>query len=123
MPKRTCTVAGCARPHFARGLCAMHHTRWRRHRDLNAGWPEHDPTCTIPGCEREYHCRGLCEMHYTQQRREGAGMAPRPKARKPNAERKAAPAKPRRAPARPDYGGAGVPFIVWLERQKAQLRR
>jgi len=33
MGDRTCTVAGCAKPHRARGLCATHHQRWRHYGD------------------------------------------------------------------------------------------
>lgn len=29
--RRSCTVAGCGRPHHARGLCLAHYQRQRRH--------------------------------------------------------------------------------------------
>jgi hypothetical protein len=38
MPKGTpgrpaCTIDGCERPHYGRGWCNMHYTRWRTHGD------------------------------------------------------------------------------------------
>ncbi|MPZ64548.1 MAG: hypothetical protein GEU83_03185 [Pseudonocardiaceae bacterium] len=38
-PGGGCTVGGCGRPVRARGLCATHHERWRRHGD---------PTVVLP---------------------------------------------------------------------------
>ncbi len=34
-----CTLAGCGRPHYARGYCRAHHARWRRHGDPLAAVP------------------------------------------------------------------------------------
>ena len=25
-----CTIEGCTRPHYARGYCVLHYSRWRR---------------------------------------------------------------------------------------------
>lgn len=33
MAERTCTVYGCERRHYAKGLCTMHYARWRKHGD------------------------------------------------------------------------------------------
>lgn len=33
MPKRTCSIEGCGRPHEARGWCSMHYKRWQAHGD------------------------------------------------------------------------------------------
>lgn len=37
-----CTVPGCPRPHYAKGLCSMHYQQWRRTNDW-PGAPELDP--------------------------------------------------------------------------------
>jgi hypothetical protein len=29
--KRTCSIDGCEKPHYARDWCRMHYTRWQRH--------------------------------------------------------------------------------------------
>lgn len=34
-PKRNCTVSGCSSPHLARGLCAMHYQRLKKHGSIN----------------------------------------------------------------------------------------
>ena len=33
MPNPTCSIEGCHRPHYGRGWCNMHWTRWRKHGD------------------------------------------------------------------------------------------
>lgn len=33
MAERTCSIEGCDRPHAARGWCALHYGRWRKHGD------------------------------------------------------------------------------------------
>lgn len=33
MPKRTCSIDGCERPHEARGWCNRHYEKWRAHGD------------------------------------------------------------------------------------------
>ena len=37
MPKRVrvCTIAGCGKKHYGRGLCSMHYTRWYIHGDTS----------------------------------------------------------------------------------------
>lgn len=33
MAERTCNIEGCDRKHYAKGLCAAHYQRWRKHGD------------------------------------------------------------------------------------------
>lgn len=33
MGERTCSVAGCERPHYGRGWCSLHYARWFHHGD------------------------------------------------------------------------------------------
>jgi len=68
---RGCKIDGCDKPHNARGLCAMHYERWRRHGD-----PEHveripvdKRVCAVDGCDKPYHAQGLCGTHYQSWRR------------------------------------------------------
>lgn len=48
-PHRTCSIAGCALPHKARGWCKPHYERWRRHDDPLAPAP---PRVNIPTEQR-----------------------------------------------------------------------
>jgi len=38
-PKKTCTVPGCNRPHYAKGLCAAHYQKMRREKKKEATQP------------------------------------------------------------------------------------
>lgn len=62
MGQRSCSVPGCERPHYGRGLCGAH---WQRQRAENAG------TCAMDGCERKIRARGWCNMHYQRWRKTG----------------------------------------------------
>lgn len=76
MPARVCAVAGCDRPHQARGLCVAHYTRWRRSGHTGAtevgGRSARGAVCTVAGCDRPHQARGLCPTHYSRWRRTGA---------------------------------------------------
>ena len=76
--RRYCTVAGCGRPHHARGLCLAHYQRQRRHSNTFAAIEVGDQVatkravqrqCREPGCDRPHVARGLCQTHYQQARR------------------------------------------------------
>lgn len=57
MADRTCSIDGCPRPHYGRGLCAPHYQKQRR-----AGL-----VCTVDRCSRTVEARGLCNVHYRRQ--------------------------------------------------------
>lgn len=69
MPARkhiTCTLPGCERPHFGRGLCQMHYLRQYRHGSTDDP-PKREPkVCNVEGCERQARGRGMCEAHYAR---------------------------------------------------------
>lgn len=68
---KCCSIAGCDRPVRARGWCASHWSRWKRHGDpLKGAAPLPMPSCCeAPGCDRKPRSRwrdgiALCAMHY-----------------------------------------------------------
>jgi len=74
---KTCTVAGCDRPHVAFGRCMIHYIRHRRTGDVQADIPvaprqrNKGKTCSVEGCERSADSRGWCTLHYTRWRIHG----------------------------------------------------
>lgn len=72
-PTKKCSIDGCDKEVKARGWCAMHYMRFRRHGDPLAS---RTPilVCTIDGCERDHSGRGLCLMHLKRLYRNGDPM-------------------------------------------------
>lgn len=70
MSKPICTIAGCKKPHEARGWCRKHYARWRRLGDPLGGGRRRpapaDGQCTIESCGRPHHGRGFCSTHYAR---------------------------------------------------------
>lgn len=71
----TCTMAGCNRPHKARGYCQTHYMQLRRGapvtpeiRTRDRAKPE---ACTEDGCDHPVKAKGLCKMHYQRLLRHG----------------------------------------------------
>ena len=85
----TCSVEGCPRRIFARGVCTKHYSRLLRYGDpsgrnhrgaprtisddtakeLRAIWERHAPgpkRCEMPGCDQARRIRGLCLYHRAQ---------------------------------------------------------
>lgn len=52
LSRKTCTVDGCTRKHYAKGLC-------RNHRLIEVG-----ERCAIAGCEAIRYSKGMCRRHY-----------------------------------------------------------
>jgi hypothetical protein len=79
---RGCTVAGCPRRHYGRGLCRAHYARWQRTGrsgpDLIQVQIVRNPVCTVEGCNRPHRARGLCGTHYSRWRRTGDARAATP---------------------------------------------
>lgn len=77
---KTCQIEGCGKHVLARGLCAAHYGRMRRHGDPRAGStqpstadPDRPAVCIIPGCEKPNTSLGYCATHY-QRHREGRDL-------------------------------------------------
>lgn len=64
-----CTIDGCERQLRARGWCATHWARWRRHGDPNEGAAKPAATCDVLGCTGPVQGHGLCPKHYHRRRR------------------------------------------------------
>lgn len=85
MPKRTCSVEGCDRPHYGKGLCNPHYLRQRRRGTTEPWQPPERAACSIEGCDQpEYaHQSGLCNKHNLRVRRHGDAGYERPDLRGP----------------------------------------
>lgn len=79
MPKRSCSVAGCSRPHYGKSYCQLHYSRVRF-----AGRPgpavviRQSPSgsCSVAGCDRSATVKGFCRGHYQRVHRTGTpGLA------------------------------------------------
>lgn len=83
MALRPCLVDRCDRCAYARGFCAAHYARWRRHGDPMAERRLRTPdgagrTCELACCARPHYAYGYCQAHYFRWRRHGdpqAGLA------------------------------------------------
>lgn len=70
--ERTCSVAGCNRPHHARGFCQQHYDDFRKRKHRPGGSQAGGrKMCSVPGCNRFHHARGYCKMHYAKMAKTG----------------------------------------------------
>lgn len=68
MKHRICTIDGCGKKHYCRGMCRAHHSRARR----AEGLARTDKPCLIDGCTAAGTAgRGWCEKHYRRYLRHG----------------------------------------------------
>ncbi len=83
MAKGTCSIGGCGKPHFGRGWCRTHYSRWFKTGDPSAAIPvkQRAPSyppgskCTIGGCGMPILARGWCVKHYQSWRHHGDPLA------------------------------------------------
>lgn len=73
---RNCTVAACAEPHYAKGFCHKHWSRWRRHGDPLIAYKRTAPLppqkqCTVKNCDKPALAKGLCSLHWQRNKRHG----------------------------------------------------
>ena len=87
---RRCSVDGCARTHYARGLCGMHYRRVRRYGDPQPEVPPRGSTppdtCAVDSCEHVSESRGWCHGHYLRWVRTGDVRADVPLGRRTQPE-------------------------------------
>lgn len=74
-PARLCEESDCGRRLFARGMCTLHYSRWRKSGQATP--------CPVGGCARFVATAGYCNRHYLRLHRHGATEPmPVPRARK-----------------------------------------
>lgn len=71
MNDRTCTVDGCDRARYGRGLCGKHYQRWRTTGSVDLQVRPPRPRCSVADCVRESKIRGYCGKHYQRWRKHG----------------------------------------------------
>lgn len=76
MTDRTCTIAGCDRPHRARGWCGTHYKRWTTTGDPGGGEVRAvtrrlSEVCAVDGCDRARVQREWCKAHYARWHKHG----------------------------------------------------
>ena len=86
--QKLCSVDGCDRLMYARGVCEAHYRRLRRTGTVGAGRavgavPEPKP-CMVAACKNTSTERGLCHGHYLRLIRTGDVLRDRPLSRKVN---------------------------------------
>lgn len=75
MPKGTCSLAGCDRPHYGRSFCRLHWKRWWKNGDPGpvqkvSRVPTGNP-CLVDGCAQPGRGRGWCYKHYDRWKTHG----------------------------------------------------
>ncbi|MBB3068183.1 hypothetical protein FHS14_001159 [Paenibacillus baekrokdamisoli] len=71
---KICMIDGCDKSTKAKGMCSMHHQRWRRHGDpcfIKVRQSGHPISCQWIKCERIAISKGYCAKHYYIQRNIG----------------------------------------------------
>ncbi|SFV31327.1 HNH endonuclease [Devosia crocina] len=73
---KTCSVAGCGAPHYAKGYCNTHWQRWKRHGDPLIAYKRTAPrpaakVCAVEGCGKGAIAKGLCSKHWQRQKKYG----------------------------------------------------
>ena len=72
---RACSVAGCDRPHKARGWCGFHYDRWFAGLPLDAPARGYGQTqCAVADCDRKHRSGGYCPLHYKRFKKHGTAM-------------------------------------------------
>ena len=71
----TCTMAGCDRPHKARGYCQTHYMQFKRGitpvGPIRSRVHEKPDECVVEDCAEPVKAHGLCKKHYQRKLRHG----------------------------------------------------
>lgn len=65
----TCAIEACDRSVLARGWCATHYSRWKRHGHTNQ--TRRKKVCVVDGCTEGVHGENLCQPHLYRFRKYG----------------------------------------------------
>lgn len=62
---KVCSVDGCGKDHYAKGLCQQHYARKRYAASgMSAKRPRR--ICSVDGCQAQHSAKGYCKQHYQQ---------------------------------------------------------
>ena len=56
---RVCSIEGCERKHYAKGLCSKHYQEKTKKKERKKRG-----ICSIDGCGNKHSAKGLCKKHY-----------------------------------------------------------
>lgn len=73
---KTCSVEGCEKASWARGLCSTHYSRVRRNGTLEK--IRKRGICSIDDCKKPHYGHGYCNMHYARWRKYGDPLVGEP---------------------------------------------
>lgn len=59
---KICEILGCDKPFYAKGVCVMHRTRFRRYGTYERS--KYRDKCTKKDCNKKHFAKGLCRTHY-----------------------------------------------------------
>lgn len=86
---KPCRVEGCnsfaTNRGGARGMCAKHYLRWKKHGDPMVSLIDREQTgkpCKAEGCESKSGYKGYCANHHARNQRNGDPLAHHPRYRK-----------------------------------------
>jgi hypothetical protein len=68
-----CSIEGCERKPYAKGICEMHRKRIATHGDPSVVKVREPitPHCSVEGCGRKHNAKGFCVPHYHRWRKYG----------------------------------------------------
>ena len=75
MEKKICTVDGCEKTIYCKGVCRTHYYRlYKTGKTETKKQMVHSKICKIDGCNNPYYGKGYCSKHYNRIRRNGNAL-------------------------------------------------
>ena len=69
MNTRECSVDGCSRSHYGRGLCNKHYLQeYRKAKKADRPFKAPEPVRGCRLCERKHYAKGFCKHHYSKKK-------------------------------------------------------